>query len=175
MISHAQVRRDGGVQRILASELVVGDIVLLQEGDPVPADCRLIECTRMRIQEAALTGESEPVDKSPSAVDESSLPMCDQRTMAFMGTVVVAGHGLGVVMATGSHTQWGHIAALTQAVQRERRPRQHAEVRLIVTALLLIIIGMLLVLGILHGLLSMMMAAVAAAGPTLLSQTRTTT
>jgi P-type Ca2+ transporter type 2C len=167
MIPHAQIRRDGGVQRIPASELIVGDIVLLQEGDSVPADCRLIECANLRIQEAALTGESEPVDKSPSALDESSLPVCDQRTMAFMGTVVVAGHGLGVVTATDSHTEWGHIAALTQAIRRERRPRQHAEVRLIITALLLIIIGLLLVLGILHGVLSMMMAAVEAAGPTI--------
>jgi Ca2+-transporting ATPase len=62
MILHAQVRRDAGVQRILASELVPGDIVLLQAGDLVPADCRLIECTNLRILEAALTGESEPVD-----------------------------------------------------------------------------------------------------------------
>jgi P-type Ca2+ transporter type 2C len=171
MLLHAQVRRNEGVQRILASELLVGDIVLLQGGEPVPADCRLIECTNLRIQEAALTGESEPVDKSLSALDESRLPVCDQRNMAFMGTVVVAGHGLGVVTATGSHTEWSHIAALTQAVRRERRSRQHAEVHLIVTALLLVIIGMLLVFGILHGVLSMTMAAVEATGPTMLSQT----
>jgi Ca2+-transporting ATPase len=169
MILHAQVRRDKGVQHIPASELVPGDIVLLQDGDLVPADCRLIECANLRIQEATLTGESEPVDKSPSALDES---VCDQRTMAFMGTMVVAGHGLGVVTATGSHTEWGRIAALTQAVRRERRPRRHSEVRLIVTALLVIIIGMLLVLGILHGVLSMTMAALAAAGPTILPPTR---
>lgn len=100
MLPHAQVRCDGGVQHIPVNELVPGDIVLLQAGDAVPADCRLIECARMRIQEAALTGESEPVDKSPSPLDESGVPVCDQHSMAFMGTVVVAGHGLGVVHRT---------------------------------------------------------------------------
>ena len=172
MMPHVQVRRDGGVQTIPASELAPGDIVLLQAGDPVPADCRLIQCANLRIQEAALTGESEPVDKTPSALDESSLPVCDQRNMAFMGTDVVAGHGLAVVTATGAHTEWGRIAALTQAVRRERRPCRHTEVGFIVTGLLLIIIGVLLVLGILHGVMSMTIAAVAAAGPILLSPAR---
>jgi Ca2+-transporting ATPase len=174
MILQAHIRRNGDVQDIPASELVLGDIVLLHGGDRVPADCRLIECANLRIQEAALTGASEPVDKSPSALGESSLPVCDQRNMAFMGTVVVAGHGLGVVTATGPHTEWSHIAALTQAVRQERRPRRHAQVASIVTALLLIIIGMLLLLSILHGILSMTMAAAAAAAATIVVPTRLT-
>ena len=98
--------------------------------------------------------------------------MCDGRNMAFMGTVVVAGHELGVVTASGSHTEWGHVAALTQAVQRDRQPRQHTEIRFIVTVLLLIIIGLLLLLGILHSARSMIMAAAAAAGSTIGAPTR---
>jgi Ca2+-transporting ATPase len=144
--------------------LTPGDIVVLQRGDPVPADCQLIQCDNLRIQEAALTGESAPVDKTPSPFDASGPPTSDRRVMAFMGTVVVAGHGLGVVTATGARTQWGRIAALTQTVQRKRQPRPHAEERQIVAVVLLIIIGVLLILGILHGVLSMTIAALVAAG-----------
>lgn len=164
MMSLATVRRTGGEQRIPASELAPGDIVLLQSGDPVPADCRLIACANLRIQEAALTGESAPVDKTPAPLGDAHTPLCDPRALAFMGTLVVAGHGLGVVTATGAHTQWGRIAALTQAVQRKRRPRQHSEIRQVVAVVLLIIIGVPLVLGMLHGVMSMMAAAVVAAG-----------
>jgi Ca2+-transporting ATPase len=171
MLPHAQGRRDEGIQHIPASELVPGDIVLLKRGDLVPADCRLIQCANLRIQEAALTGESEPVDKTPSPLDESSMRARDQRAMAFMGTVVVAGHGLAVVTATGVHTEWGRIAALVQTAQRERRPRQRSEVRQIVTVVLLFITGVLVVFGILHGVLSMILAAVAAAEPATLSPT----
>ncbi|HEX6292061.1 MAG TPA: hypothetical protein VFZ66_22935 [Herpetosiphonaceae bacterium] len=117
----ANVQRAGGVEQIPARDLAPGDIIVLQDGDWVPADCRLIECVNLRIQEAALTGESEPVDKVASTVDEAGTPVCEDRCMAFMGTVVVAGHGRAIVTATGAHTAWGRLAALSHALPPGRR------------------------------------------------------
>ena len=119
-----KVRRDGQVREISARELVPGDIVLLEAGVLVPADGRLVECMNLRTQEAALTGESEPVEKHPNALAGIDLSLGDRKNMVYMGTVVTYGRGLAVVTETGMHTELGHIAEMIQTVEREPTPLQ---------------------------------------------------
>ena len=111
----AMVLRDGGRREIDAAELVPGDVVLLASGDRVPADLRLIAVQQLRIDESALTGESMPVEKSvdPSAPDA---PLAERFSMAYSGTLVVYGQGRGLVVATGSSTELGHINRMVGAV-----------------------------------------------------------
>ena len=119
-----KVRRDGRVQEISARELVPGDIVMLEAGNVVPTDARLIECANLRTQEAALTGESEPVEKSTTALDGENLPLGDRFNMVYMGTVVTYGRGMTVVVETGMQTELGNIAEMIQTVEREPTPLQ---------------------------------------------------
>ena len=120
----AHVIRDGIHQVIPAHQLVPGDLVLLEAGNFVPADLRLIEAVNLRVEEAALTGESVPVQKTASVLLEKSLPIGDQRNTAFMGTLVNYGRGKGIVVATGMRTQIGLIAEILQAVENEPTPLQ---------------------------------------------------
>jgi P-type E1-E2 ATPase len=114
---HAVVLRDGRRSEIAAEDLVPGDIVLLASGDKVPADLRLIETRNLRIEEAALTGESEPVEKSPDAVAEDA-PIGDRSGMAYSGTLVVFGQSRGVVVATGDrHRDRPHRPLLADVQQ----------------------------------------------------------
>ena len=117
----AVVMRDGRRQEIDASELVPGDIVVLASGDKVPADLRLIELRNLRIEEAALTGESEPVEKSTAAV-AADAPIGDRTGMAYSGTLVVFGQGRGVVVATGDMTEIGRIGRLLADVEAVDTP-----------------------------------------------------
>ncbi|HIE39042.1 MAG TPA: cation-translocating P-type ATPase, partial [Anaerolineae bacterium] len=117
-------RRDGQVRQISARELVPGDVVLLEAGGLVPADGRLVECVNLRTQEAALTGESEPVEKHSDPFTKPDLPLGDRRNMVYMGTVVTYGRGLAVVTETGMRTELGHIADIIQTVEREPTPLQ---------------------------------------------------
>ena len=119
-----KVRRDGQVQEISARELVPGDIALLEAGNVVPADARLIECSNLRTQEAALTGESEPVEKNTVALRAENLPLGDRFNMVYMGTVVTYGRGVAVVVETGMQTELGNIAEMIQTVEREPTPLQ---------------------------------------------------
>ena len=98
----ATVRRDGDVIEIPATELALGDIVLLDAGRSVPADLRLIEAAQLRAAEAALTGESLPVDKDTEAIEAENVPLGDRTDMAYRGTSIVAGRGVGVVAAVGT-------------------------------------------------------------------------
>ena len=116
-----RVRRDGHVLEISARELVPGDILLLEAGNIIPADCRLIESVNLRIEEAALTGESVPVDKDAQFIADSDLPLGDRRNMAFMGTVVTYGRGQAVVVATGMQTELGNIATMLQETEEDRK------------------------------------------------------
>jgi Ca2+-transporting ATPase len=121
--AHAQVLRDGAIQSIPAVDLVPGDIVLVEEGDTVPADARLIQSTALQAQEAALTGESLPVTKDTAPViGEAELG--DRHNMVFSGTACVYGHGRAVVTATGMQTQMGRIADLLAKAPDEITPLQ---------------------------------------------------
>src|SRR5512134_1643309 len=100
-VPNVRVRRDGEVREVAASQLVPGDIVLLEAGNVVPADARIVESNNLRIQEAALTGESEPIEKETATLSGDHLPLGDQRNMAFMATNVTYGRGAAVVVETG--------------------------------------------------------------------------
>jgi P-type Ca2+ transporter type 2C len=120
----AQVLRNGHRMSIPASELVPGDIVFLEAGNYVPADVRLVEAINLRVEEAALTGESVPVQKSATVVLAESATLGDRKNTAFMGTIVSYGRGKGIVIATGMHTQLGMIADMLQSVEQEETPLQ---------------------------------------------------
>ncbi|MBQ7740067.1 MAG: calcium-translocating P-type ATPase, PMCA-type [Eubacterium sp.] len=115
----SKVIRDGKLIDVRSEELVVGDIVVLEAGDSVPADCRIIENASLKIEEAALTGESVPVDKTDEVISgegSDSVPLGDRKNMCYMGSNVVYGRGKAVIIATGMDTEMGKIAdALTKA------------------------------------------------------------
>ncbi len=117
----ASVRRDGQRGRVASAELVPGDIVLLDPGDRVPADLRLVEARGLRTQEAALTGESAAVDKDVAPVPQDA-SLGDRASMVFSGTLVAAGRGTGVVTATGSRSEIGRIGALLGQVEPPATP-----------------------------------------------------
>ncbi len=120
----ATVIRDGERMRVYARELVVGDVVFLESGDRVPADVRLIESVSLEVDESALTGESVPVSKDAAAVLSEKATLSERVNMAYMGTVVARGRGVGVVVATGMDTELGKIATLVQTVEKEETPLQ---------------------------------------------------
>ncbi|MBQ7879021.1 MAG: HAD-IC family P-type ATPase, partial [Clostridia bacterium] len=115
----SKVLRDGKIVHVPSEELVVGDLVLLEAGDAVPADGRILESASLKIEEAALTGESVPVEKIVDAIqtkDGKDVPLGDRKNMVYMGSTVVYGRGVVVVTATGMDTEMGKIAgALAQA------------------------------------------------------------
>ncbi len=119
-----KVRRNGHLHEIPAQELVPGDVIQLDAGDAVAADCRLIEAINLRVQEALLTGESEAVEKHTRPIPQENLPLGDQRNMVFMGTVTTYGRGLAVVVRTGMKTELGKIADMLQSVEQESTPLQ---------------------------------------------------
>ena len=119
-----RVRRDNELREISARELVPGDVVMLEAGNLVPADLRIIESVNLRIQEAALTGESEPIEKICDEIPGDNLALGDRRNMAYMGTTVTYGRGQAVVAQTGMRTELGKIATMMQAVEREATPLQ---------------------------------------------------
>ena len=120
----AEVLRDGRQMRVASGQLVRGDIVYLQAGDMVPADIRLLEGVNLEIDESSLTGESEPVKKNAAFVGkEDSIPG-DCRNMAYSMTLVTAGHGNGIVTATGMHTETGKIASMIQQGEEKETPLQ---------------------------------------------------
>jgi Ca2+-transporting ATPase len=119
-----RVYRNGVLVEVPARDLVAGDVVALEAGNVVPADVRILTSANLRIQEAALTGESEPVEKIAEAIDLAELPLGDRRNMGYMGTQVTYGRGTALVVATGMETELGRIAALLQDVPAEMTPLQ---------------------------------------------------
>ena len=120
----AAVLRDGQELTVPARELVTGDIIYLRMGDKVPADARLIEAANLKADEAALTGESVPVEKLAQALPIAALPVGDRKNMVYAGTAVTYGRGCAVVVATGMQTEFGQIAQSLQTVEHARTPLQ---------------------------------------------------
>jgi magnesium-transporting ATPase (P-type) len=137
---NATVLRDGQRREIPAEQVVVGDIVLLASGDKIPADLRLIETRQLRVEEAALTGESEPVEKDTAAINVHAVTG-DRSCMAYSGTLVVYGQARGVVVATGPATEIGRISGMIFAVTRLETPllRQMARFGQQLTAVILLL------------------------------------
>ncbi len=120
----ASVIRDGAEGEIPARDLVPGDLVLLTAGDKVPADVRLVEAINLQVEEAALTGESVPVDKRTTPLGDHELAVGDRKNMAYSGTTVTYGRGRAVVVATGMSTEFGKIARMLEGVETGKTPLQ---------------------------------------------------
>lgn len=163
----ARVVRDGVGTTIPSADVVVGDVVLLEAGGLVPADMRLCDVARLQVAEAALTGESVPVDKSADAVPDPHAPLGDRSSMAFRGTEVTTGRGSGVVVATGPQTELGQVAGLLAGVEDVKTPLQkrlaHLSTRIAIAVV--IIAGVIFVSGLLRGedTLEMLLVAVSLA------------
>lgn len=119
-----RVRRNGMVQDVSAKEIVPGDIVLLEAGNIIPADARLLEAMTLRVQEASLTGESYPIDKTTDTLYGENMPLGDRKNMVYMGTSVTYGRGTAIITNTGMKTELGRIAELIQGVTGDKSPLQ---------------------------------------------------
>jgi P-type Ca2+ transporter type 2C len=149
----ARVRRDGQDVEVDQAELVPGDIVLLEAGDLVPADARVLEVAQLQVAEAALTGESQPVDKGAAAVPGPDVPLGDRSDLVFMGTEVTRGRGVAVVTDIGAATQMGSIAGMLESAGEARTPLQRRIDRLarLLTLIAFVVVGVVVVLGLLRG------------------------
>ncbi len=162
----ARVIRDGKEQEILAQELVPGDIILVNAGARLNADCRLLEAMSLKVDEAVLTGESVPVEKTAEAISQD-VPLSERHNILYTGTSVVYGRGKAIVVATGMQTEFGKIAASLEEIKEEKTPLQVSVDNLgkslgILTLSICLLVG---VLGILRGypILKMFIWAVALA------------
>jgi Ca2+-transporting ATPase len=159
----ARVYRDGEEMEVPAAGLVPGDLVLLLTGDRVPADLRLVEAFSLETDESALTGESLPVAKTTEPLVEIDLPLGDRVNMAYMGTVVVRGRGLGVVVATGQATEFGRIAEAVETVEEPEIPirRSVAQLSVLIGAIALALVALVVALGLAFGypLVAMLLVA----------------
>lgn len=129
-VATARVVRDGTLRVIPAREVVSGDVVLLEAGDRIPADARLVYTTNFHTQEASLTGESTPVEKGADAIDRPDVPLAERSNMVFMGTVAVSGKARALVTATGLNTELGHIATMIQKAAEAERTETPLQQRL---------------------------------------------
>jgi len=148
-----RVRRDGEPAAVDARTVVPGDILLLEAGDIVPADARLIEVANLRVQEAALTGESLDVEKTTRHLTGESVPLGDRRNMVYMSTAVTYGRGAAVVVATGMQTELGRIADLIQTVSAGKTPLQKrlGQLGRVLLVAAVVIVTTAFVLGLLRG------------------------
>ena len=149
----AKLIREGRELKLPASEVVPGDLVVLEEGDLVPADLRLLSVVGLEIEESPLTGESVPVRKREEAICGMSIALGDIKNMAFMGTVVTRGRGRGLVVATGMATEMGRIAGLLQEAGQEETPLQRrlGQMGKWLVAFCLLICAFVVVAGIMRG------------------------
>ena len=153
-VPNALVLRDGKQKKIKSNYLVPGDIVFLESGDRVPADLRLFESTNIKVQEAILTGESEPTEKNCIVMKEGKLPIGDRKNMVYMGTSIIFGRGKGIVVATGMGTEMGEIAGMLEEGKQEETPLQK-KLNLVgkkLGALILMIVAIIIFLGYFHGI-----------------------
>lgn len=121
---HAIAIRDGEEIDVNASDLVPGDVIVLKAGDKIPADGRLIEAFNLRVEEAALTGESLAVDKTTEKIDGHNIPLGDRKNCVYMGTAISNGRGKAIVTSTGMHTEFGKIAGMLQNTENRKTPLQ---------------------------------------------------
>jgi len=149
----ATVLRDGDDVELPARHLVPGDVILLEAGDRVPADARLIEAINLQVEEAALTGESVPVEKHAAPLADPHLGVGDCRNMVYAGTVVTYGRGRAVVVATGMQTEFGKIAQMLQTIEIGRTPLQENldKVGHTLARAALVIVLLIVALGLLRG------------------------
>lgn len=166
----ARVIRDGVPRSIPARELVSGDVILLEAGDRIPADARLIYAANFQAQEASLTGESTPVQKAATAIDKLDVSLADRTNMAFMGTIAVSGKARALVVATALRTELGRIAAMIQKESEAERAETPLQRRLeqfgyTLLWLALAVVSVVFVLGYLRGepLVTMFMTSVSLA------------
>jgi Ca2+-transporting ATPase len=163
----ARVVRDGRSLSIAADGLVPGDLVLLDAGVIVPADLRLTECAALQTQEAALTGESAPIEKLVEQLAAPDAPLGDRRNMAYKGTLVVHGRGHGLVVATGMDTELGRIAQLLHAAEETKTPLQKRLARFgrVLAIAVLVLCTILFAVGVLRGepVLLMLLTAISLA------------
>ena len=166
-LPYIKVRRDGLVASVKTEELVVGDIVLLEAGDYVPADMRIIENHSLRVEEAALTGESLSIDKQTEEIDGEDIPLGDRINMLYSGSNVVYGRGVAVVVATGMDTELGKIAESISSQKIEITPLQKKinELSKVLSIIVILITIVMFVIGYLggNGLLDTFMLAVSLA------------
>lgn len=150
---HANVLREGVVRHIPAKDLVPGDIVILENGDRIPADIRWLSANSLDVEESALTGESHPVGKHAETIREADVPLGDQKNIGFMGTMITRGSGRGLVIRTGMDTEMGKIADLIQNTDTQETPLQRRLEQLgkILIYLALALTVLVVVVGILHG------------------------
>lgn len=121
---HATVIRNGNKKVVYARELVPGDIIILNTGDKVPADCRIIESYNLKTDEASLTGESTPCEKHNFELADTNIALGDRHNMLFMGTSILYGRGKAIVVSTGMNTEFGKIATLLQNTENRKTPLQ---------------------------------------------------
>lgn len=145
-----KVIRDGVSKKILAENLVVGDIIELESGSFVPADCRIIESFNLKIEESSLTGETEPVLKNSKKINKIDLSLGDMRNMAFMGSIVAQGHGKAIVVEIGMKTKIGKIANMIQEEYSPETPiqRKLGEVGKVLGIVCLVICAFIFIIGI---------------------------
>jgi len=166
-VPNVRVRRDGAEQQISAQDLVPGDILLIEAGNIVPADARLIVAANLKVQESALTGESESVDKDTGELPDGDLALADRKNMTYRGTVVTYGRGEAVVTGTGMQTELGKIATMLQDVEDEQTPLQRRLAKLgrslamAAGVLIVIVAGMVYLQG--AGVKEMFMTAISMA------------
>ncbi len=149
----ATVIRDGQEIVIPARELVPGDLILLHAGDKMAADARLIESVNLQVDEAALTGESVPVDKNTEPLDGEDLALGDRTNMVFGGTIATYGRGRAVVVGTGMNTQFGRIAQMLQSVESGKTPLQQNldKVGRVLALAVLVVVAAIVTMGVLRG------------------------
>ena len=167
-LPYIKVKRNGTTESVKTEELVVGDIVILEAGDYIPADLRIIESHSLRVEEAALTGESEPVDKVEDILNvDEDIALGDRINMAYSGSSIVYGRGEGVVIAIGMNTELGSIAKSISEMSAEETPLQKKmnEISKILSILVVVIAVIMFIVGIFQGtpVLDVFMLAIALA------------
>jgi len=149
----ATVLRDGQEIKIPAREVVPGDVVIIHTGDRIPADGRLIESINLQIEEAALTGESVPVEKHTDPLPTQDLPVGDRKNMVYAGTAATYGRGRALIVATGMQTEFGKIAQLLQTIETSKTPLQQNldRVGAVLARAAFVVVAIIVALGLLRG------------------------